>query len=104
MIPVYKELDKILVEEQDIIKFPIHSNDYQSVKEYFNYLRDKVCLVKYECDIKVLKKLNDIFNNRENNCFLLINNGKEIKNPDFLLRKIFKFLLTNQKNLLILKS
>lgn len=94
LIPVYKESGKILVEEQHVIKFPISINDFDSVKKYFKYLDDKICLVKYDPDIKVLKKLKEAFNGGENDYFLLVDNEKEINNPDFLLRKIFKHFIS----------
>lgn len=98
-IPVYKESDKIIVEERDILKFKIHPKDYQLVKDYFNYLGEKICLVKYDCDLRVLNKIKEGFNGKCNDYFILSNEESEIKNPEFLLKKIFNYFVNKVKEL-----
>ncbi|PMP85231.1 MAG: restriction endonuclease subunit R [Thermodesulfobium narugense] len=90
LIPTYKYSDKIIVEEQNVVKYPIHSDDYNNVKEYFNYLGDKTCLAKYDCNLKVLQRLKDGFNGKANDYFLISKEEKIINNPDFILRQIFR--------------
>ncbi|GAB4454991.1 MAG: DEAD/DEAH box helicase family protein [Bacteroidia bacterium] len=89
LIPVYKDTDQIIVEEENMVKFPIHSKDYDSTKAYFNYLEDKICLIKYNCNIKVLNKLKDAFNGKKNNYFIE-SEERQINHPEFLLGRIFK--------------
>jgi len=103
-IPVYKESDKIIVEERDILKFKIHSKDYQSVKKYFNYLGEKIYLVKYDCDLRVLNKIKEGFNGKCNDYFILSNEESEIKNLEFLLKKIFNYFVNKVKELNIFKK
>jgi len=97
LIPVYKDSQKILVEEQNVVKFQIHPNDYNLVKDYFNYLGEKICLVKYECDLKVLNKIKERFNGKINDYFIVNNEEQEIKNPDFLLKRIFNHFVNKVK-------
>ena len=95
LIPVYKDSDKIIVEEQHVLKFQINPNDYRLVKDYFNYIDEKICLVKYDCDLRVLNKLKEAFNDKKDNYFL--NEEKEIKSPEFLLGRIFKHFESKAK-------
>ena len=59
LIPVYRDSDKIVVEEKDIVKYPIHPDDYEMVKNYFIYINEKVALSKYDCDVRVLNKIKE---------------------------------------------
>ncbi|MEJ5305657.1 MAG: DEAD/DEAH box helicase family protein [Ignavibacteria bacterium] len=90
LIPVYKESEKIIAEERETIKFLIHSADYQKVKEYFNYLGDKIVLIKYQCNVSVLNVLKRGFNGYADNYFKLDSQISPIKNPDLLLRTIIR--------------
>jgi len=89
LIPVYKESQKIIIEEQDIVRFSIHPNDYALVKDYFNYLGEKICLVKYDCDLRVLHRMKEGFNGKVNDYFYINSSERELKNPEFLLGRIF---------------
>jgi len=90
LIPQYKKSNKLIIEEQDIIKFPINDNDYDEVKNYFNYLTDKIILCKYDCNIRVLNKIKNGFNGNKNEYFLINNNIAKISNPQILLSLILK--------------
>jgi len=104
LIPVYKESNNIIVEEQKVVKFSIHPNDYELTRAYFIYLGDKVCLVKYDCNIKVLQKLKEAFNGKKDNYFLINNQEKEIKSPEFLLGRIFKHFENKAKEFYTFKK
>ncbi|MCX7759552.1 MAG: hypothetical protein N2169_08140, partial [bacterium] len=41
LIPTYQKSNKILADENDIIKFEVHPNDLDITKTYFNYIGDK---------------------------------------------------------------
>ncbi len=97
LIPDYKESNNIIVEEQNVVKFSIHPNDYALTKTYFHYLGDTVCLVEYDCNIKVLQKLKEAFNGEKNKYFLINDDEKEIKNHEFLLGQIFKHFESKAK-------
>ncbi len=104
LIPVYKDANQIIVEEKNVVKFPIHFNDYYSTEAYFNYLGDKVCLVKYNCNIKVLRKLKEAFNGKEQEYFLINHDERELNHPEFLLGRIFKHFEIKAKELTTFKK
>ena len=90
LIPVYKDSSRIIVEESDMVKYLIHRNDYELVKSYFNYVGEKIALVKYDCDVRVLKKIKEGSDGLKDDYFIVTHEQKEINNPELLLRSIFK--------------
>lgn len=97
LIPVYRDSDKIIVEEKDIVKYPIHTDDYEMVKNYFNYIGEKVALSKYDCDVRVLNKIKFGFNGHKNDYFIETKEQLKINNPEFLLQNIFKHFSNKTK-------
>jgi len=97
LIPVYRDSDKIIVEEKDIVKYPIYGDDYELVKNYFNYIGEKVALIKYDCDVRVLNKIKEAFNGQKNKYFIETNEQPKINNPEFLLQSIFKHFSNKTK-------
>ncbi|GIW23193.1 MAG: helicase [Candidatus Sericytochromatia bacterium] len=91
LIPVYKTSDSIIVEDQNVIKFSIHLDDLKLAKNYFNYIGYKISLIKYDCDIRVLKEIKKVFNNEESEGYFFKENENATKfsNPDLLLKNIF---------------
>jgi len=96
-IPVYKDSDRIIVEEKDIVKYPIHPDDYEMVKNYFNYIEEKVALSKYDCDVRVLNKIKEGFNGHKNDYFVETEEQIKINNSQFLLQNIFKHFSNKSK-------
>ena len=90
LIPKYRNSDKIIADEKDVVKYPIHPEDYEIVKNYFNFVSDKILLCKFDCYLKVLSKLKEGFNGKKKEFFN--ENEKELKinNPEFLIQNIFK--------------
>jgi len=97
LIPVYRDSDKIIVEEKDIVKYPIHPDDYEMVKNYFIYINEKVALIKYDCDVRVLNKIKVGFNGHKNDYFIETKEQLKINNPEFLLQNIFKHFSNKTK-------
>jgi hypothetical protein len=97
LIPVYRDSDKIIIEEKDIVKYPINHQDYEMVKNYFNYIGDKIALIKYDCDVKVLNKIKEAFNGQKEKYFIETNEQIKINNPEFLLQNIFKHFSNKTK-------
>jgi len=97
LIPVYRDSEKIIVEEKDIVKYPIHDDDYELVKNYFNYIGEKVALIKYDCDVRVLNKIKEAFNGHKNDYFIETKDQIKISNPHFLLQNIFKHFSNKAK-------
>ncbi|MEZ0322688.1 MAG: restriction endonuclease subunit R, partial [Hydrogenothermaceae bacterium] len=91
IIPVYKLSDSIIAEERDVIKFQINPDDYDLVKNYFNYIGDKIAVVKFDCNISVLNKVKQVFEDKEEkkNLFLYDEDISQIYKPELLLRNIF---------------
>jgi len=90
LIPTYRQSEKIIVEEQNVLKFPIHPEDFNDVKTYFNYLNDKILICKYDCDLRILEKLKDGFNGKAEEYFYFDQTKTKIGNPEFILGSIFK--------------
>jgi len=99
LIPVYRDSEKIIVEEKDIVKYPIHPDDYKIVKDYFNYIGDKIALCKFDCDVRVLNKIKEGFNGQKEHYFLETNEQIKINNPEFLLQNIFRHFSNKAKEL-----
>ncbi len=88
LIPTYKLSDIIIAEEKDIVKFPIHSQDYEQVKNYFNYIGDKIAVVKFDCNIKVLSKVNEGFNGQKDRYFIFDDSTYPVNRSELLLYNI----------------
>lgn len=97
LIPVYRDSEKIIIEEKDIVKYPIHRDDYEMVKNYFNYIGEKIALCKYACDLRILNKIKEGFNGQKNNYFLETDEQIKINNPEFLLQHIFRHFSNKAK-------
>jgi superfamily II DNA or RNA helicase len=97
LIPVYRDSDKIIVEEKDIVKYPIHPDDYEMVKNYFIYINEKVALSRYDCDVRVLNKIKVGFNGHKKDYFIETKEQLKINNPEFLLQNIFKHFSNKTK-------
>jgi len=89
LIPKYRDSAKVIVEEKDVVKFLIHPDDYVTVKNYFNYIGDKVALCKFDCDIRVLSEIKKGFNGEKNKFFNFTKEEVKINNSEFLLQRIF---------------
>ncbi|MDK2791605.1 MAG: hypothetical protein PWQ25_468 [Deferribacteres bacterium] len=90
LIPSYRISNKIIAEENDIVKYPIHPDDYEVVKKYFEYIGDKIALCKFNCDTRALFKIKSGFDGNKNVLFMEISDQSTINNPEFLLQSISK--------------
>lgn len=97
LIPVYRDSDRIIVEEKVVVKYPIHPEDYKMTKNYFNYIGDQIALCKYNCDIRVLNKIKEGFNGQKEHYFLATDEQIKINNPEFLLQNIFRHFSNKAK-------
>jgi len=86
--PIYKSADYILAEEEEIPRFHLNKEDFNLVKNYYNYLSDdRIVLVNFETAPKVLEKIKVSFTN-ENDYYRFENNLTVIEKPDLVLSKI----------------
>jgi len=99
LIPVYRNSNNLIVEEKDVVKYPIHNDDYEITKNYFNYIGDKLAICKFDCDVRILPKIKDGFNGKQKDYFLIENEQPKINNPEFLLKNIFRHFSNKAKML-----
>lgn len=91
LIPVYKESDKIFAEEKEPQKYGISKDDFNLASAMFNYLDKKVSLVKYECDVKVIKKTEESFKESEKDKYFDNTESRSIGEPDLLVDRILGY-------------
>ena len=66
LLPVYKQSEKRMVEESKPEQLRIHKSDYELLKSYFDYLSDKVLLVKHDISPKTLSLVRDAYKEYHN--------------------------------------
>ena len=91
LIPVYKESDKIFAEEKEPQKYGISKVDFNLASAMFNYLGKKVSLVKYECDVKVIEKAGESFQDSEKDKYFDYTESRSIGEPDLLVDRILGY-------------
>ena len=95
LIPVYQESQKILAEEKDVLKYPIGEKDFDLTKEFYNFLGDKIALIKYDVDVKILKKAKDSFLKKEK--YFDLSNSVSLLDPNLVLKRIFDYFGVKNK-------
>lgn len=97
LIPTYKESDTILAEEKSI-KFEISDTDFNLTKNYFEYIGEKVTLVKYDSQPKLLSAIKESFLvNKKTDYYKIDENFNKFNKPDILIKNIFKHLSVRAK-------
>lgn len=96
LIPVVNESEKLLIDEKDI-KYPITDDDYNSTKKYFNYIGEKVSLMKFDVEPVVLERTLDGFTNEKTKYFQ--SGEKTLGRPDITIKRILNFLSLKNKNI-----
>ena len=89
IIPVYKESDKIFAEDKDVKPYSISKQDFNLADSMFNYIGEKVALAKYECDIKILKKMKESFELKEK--YFKFDEMRSIGEPELLIDRILGY-------------
>jgi len=90
LVPVYTLSDKMLIDEEKPIKYPISQEDHNLVKAYLDYLGDKVICCKFNCNLKILKTLKEELNKDDSDYFKRIKDNRFVKNPELLIKSIFE--------------
>jgi type III restriction enzyme len=90
LVPVYKDSEKIFAEEKDLPGYSINQDDYNLTKKFCKFLGDKISLAKYECEVKVLKKAKESFEQQEK--YFDFSEKKSLLEPELLLNRIFDYL------------
>lgn len=96
LIPVYKESDKIYAEEKEIQKYVISKEDFELAKSKFEYIGDKVILVKHDCNVRVMTKIKKSFETP--NEYYIFSEERSISDADILINRIINhFNLRDQE-------
>ena len=90
LVPVYKTTEKIIAEEKEIPKFIINEQDFTFVKRFYEYIGDKIALVKYDCQIATLKKVKESLEDKNKSRYY-IHEGLFLGRPELILGKIFDY-------------
>jgi hypothetical protein len=91
LIPVYKVSDKLLMEKRNLSKFETSQEEFNLLKEYFEYVDDRIILMNYETKPKNVKKAREILLSENFDDYFKFN-GKTIKNLDLLVQKFLNYL------------
>lgn len=91
LIPVYKESEKIFAEEKEPQKYGISKEDFNLASSMFNYLGKKIVLAKYECDVKVIEKADESFQENEKDKYFDNTESRSIGEPDLLVDRILNY-------------
>ncbi|MFH1540918.1 MAG: restriction endonuclease subunit R, partial [Elusimicrobiota bacterium] len=94
LIPVYRDSEKIFAEEDELQKYNISKDDFELASSYFKHLGEKVVLVKYECDVKIIKKVSESFQVAEK--YFDFDETRSIAESDLLVNRILRYF--NIKN------
>lgn len=94
LIPHYRDSERIFAEESDVKSYSISKDDFNLTNKFYEYLGDKIALVRYDCEIKVLKKVKESFVEKDR--YYDFNEKRSLLEPELVLGRIFKFF--NIKN------
>lgn len=96
LIPVYRDSEKIFAEESQPQKFPVSENDLALTSQLYQFLTVKVIVAKYDCDVKVLKKITESFDQEEQ--YFERDNKDSLYEPEITLGQIINhFSIKNKK-------
>lgn len=90
LIPVYKTAERIFAEEKDPQKYLVSKDDFDLTSKFCRFLGDKVTLVKYDCEVKVLKKAKESFS--EEGRYYDFSERNSLFEPELILDRIFDYL------------
>ena len=97
LVPVYKTTERIFAEEENLPKYPISCEDFNIASEFYGFLGDKVSVVKYDCEVKVLKKAKESFIEKER--YYDFSERNSLFEPELILGRIFDYLGVKNKEL-----
>jgi len=95
LIPVYRDSKRIFAEEKEPQKYPISSEDFGITSQFYGFLGDKIALAKYDCEVKVLKKTKESFEEKEKYYDFCERNS--LFEPELILDRIFDYLGVKSK-------
>ena len=90
LIPEYTDSDKLIIEEENKIKYQIHPKDYEIIRDYFSNISDKLIVCKFDCNLTVLPEIKKGLNGEKDKFFIETEEKPFIGNPEIIIRNIFK--------------
>ena len=95
LVPVYKTAERIFAEEKDPQKYPVSREDFDITSQFYGFIGDKIALAKYDCDVKVLKKAKESFEEKER--YYDFGERNSLFEPELILDRIFDYLGVKSK-------
>ncbi|MGE4413326.1 MAG: hypothetical protein AB7E45_06545 [Candidatus Caldatribacteriota bacterium] len=90
LVSVYKNSERIFAEEKDPQKYPVSCEDFDITSQFYKILGDKVAMVKYDCEVKVLRKAKESFAEKER--YYDFGERNSLFEPELILGRIFDYL------------
>ena len=95
LIPVYRDSERIFAEEKDPQNYPVSREDFDITSQFYGFLGDKIALAKYDCEVKVLKKAKESFDQKER--YYDFSESNSLFEPELILDRIFDYLGVKSK-------
>ena len=90
LVPIYKNSKRIFAEEKEPQQYPISKEDFDITSQFYGFLGDKIALAKYDCEVKVLKKVKESFTEKER--YYDFSERNSLFEPELILDRIFDYL------------
>lgn len=90
LIPAYKDSERIVAEEEDFQKYSINKGDFSLASRLYEFLGDKITLTKYDCQVKILKKVKESFEQKEK--YFDFNEKVAVLEPELTFERILNYL------------
>jgi len=97
LVPVYKNSERIFAEEEEPQKYSISRCDFNLTKRFLEFLGDKISLVKYGCEVRVLKKAKESFDQFQR--YYDFDERSSLFEPELILHRIFDYFGVKSKKL-----
>ncbi|MCM8815600.1 MAG: restriction endonuclease subunit R, partial [Candidatus Omnitrophica bacterium] len=97
LVPVYKNSERIIAEQQQPQKYPISKDDFKLAERFYKFLGDKIALAKFDCDIKILKIAGGSFEKKEQ--YYDFTEVNSLFDPELTLVRFFDYLAVSGKEL-----
>lgn len=94
LVPVYKETNKLVA---DVNKYTISREDLELVARFYELIGDKVAVVKYDCEPKMLLKTKETFQQKDK--YYKYDTKNRISDPELLLGRIFRYMHIEAKDI-----
>jgi hypothetical protein len=95
LIPVYRDSERIFAEEKDPQKYSVSREDFDITSQFYRFLGDKITLAKYDCEVKVLNKAKESFEEEEK--YYDFSEKNSLFEPELILNRIFDYFGVKSK-------